>query len=205
MNIEKIIKEIVNKPVYVRNDGMCAGLAEKEYGSLKNCNNGVFLGLGTGIGTAIFIGGRLEESIRSAGHMIIEKDGRRCKCGKYGCFEAYASMKTLKTQIRERLMKEDLSSEQILELLQNRITLEHLEDIINEYISYLAVGISNISRLCSAEVLSIGGSFVHYKDVLFDRLQRELDKIMLPMEKEMTKITLAELGNDAGIIGATLI
>ena len=181
LNIEKIIKEIVNKPVNVKNDGMCAGIAEKEYGSLKNCNNGVFLGIGTGIGTAIFIGGKLEESIRSAGHMIIERDGRRCNCGKYGCFEAYASMKTLKTQVRERLMKEDLSSKQILELLQDRITLEHLDDIISEYIGYLAIGISNISRLCSAEILTIGGSFVYYKDILFDRLQSELDKIMLPM------------------------
>ena len=77
---------------------MCAGLAEKEYGSLKGCNNGVFLSFGTGIGTAVFLHGKLEEEVRSAGHMIIQRDGRKCKCGKNGCYESYASMKALKTR-----------------------------------------------------------------------------------------------------------
>ena len=75
---------------------MCAGLAEKKYGNLKESVNGVFLGIGTGIGTAVFIDGKLIEEIRSAGHMIIERNGRKCNCGKNGCYESYASMKTLK-------------------------------------------------------------------------------------------------------------
>jgi len=205
LNIEKIIREIINKPIYIKNDGMCAGIAEKTYGGLKDCNNGVFLGIGTGIGTAVFINGELQESIRSAGHMIIEKNGRRCNCGKYGCFEAYASMKVLKTKIRERLRNEELSSMQILELLQDQRTLKFLEDIINEYIEYLSIGVSNMARLCSADTLTIGGSFTYFREILFEKLTKELDRIMLPMEKEMTKINLAKLGNDAGIIGATLL
>ena len=82
LDMGKLIKEIINKPIYIKNDGMCAGIAEKAYGSLKECKNGVFLGIGTGIGTAVFIEGKLEENVRSAGHMIIEKDGRKCNCGK---------------------------------------------------------------------------------------------------------------------------
>ncbi len=184
---------------------MCAGIAEKKYGSLKESNNGVFLGVGTGIGTAVFINGKLVEDIRSAGHMIIERHGRKCNCGKNGCYEAYASMKVLKTQLRKGFENKRLSSKEILELLQNQDEMIKVEDIIQEYIEYLAIGISNMARICSSDTVCIGGSFVYYKDILFDRLLCELEKIMIPMEKEMTKIKIATLGNDAGIIGATLI
>ena len=205
LNIERLIKEKIDKAVYLKNDGMCAGIAEKEYGSLKKSVNGIFLGIGTGIGTAVFMHGKLEEDIRSAGHMIIERNGRKCNCGKNGCYEAYASMKVLKTQLRNRFQNENLSSKEILELLKSPEKIAKVEDILKEYIEYLAIGISNMARICSADTICIGGSFVYYKDILFDRLIKELDRIMIPMEKEMTKIKFATLGNDAGIIGATLI
>lgn len=205
LNIQNMIKQKINKPVYTMNDGMCAGIAEKEYGNLKGCNNGVFLGLGTGVGTAVFIHGKLVQDIRSAGHMIIEKNGRKCNCGKNGCYETYASMNAMKTQIKQRLNKKDLSSEEILEQLKNPKVMEKVEDIIKDYIEYVAIGVANFARICSADTLVIGGSFVYYKDILFDRLLNELDRIMIPMEKDMVKVRLAKLGNDAGMIGATKI
>ncbi|MBO5478376.1 MAG: ROK family protein [Clostridia bacterium] len=205
INIVKMVEEILDKPVYIMNDGMCAGIAEKEYGSLKNYRNGVFLGLGTGVGTAVFIKNKLVPEVRSAGHMIIEKNGRKCNCGKNGCYETYASMKALKTMLRQRLGQENLSSKEILEELKNPEKIVQVEDIIKEYIEYVAIGVSNFARMCSAQVIVIGGSFVHYKDILFNPLLKELDRIMIPMEKEMVDIKLATLGNDAGIIGATKI
>ena len=59
--------------------------------------------------------------------------------------------------------------------------------------------------MCSADMVVIGGSFVYFKDILFDKLLKELDRIMIPMEKENLQIKLATLGNDAGIIGATIV
>ena len=132
LNIKNIIKENIDITVRVKNDGMCAGLAEKEYGNLMTSTNGIFLGIGTGIGTAVFIDGELTESIRSAGHMIIEKNGKKCGCGKNGCYEAYASMKTLKENIREYFQNESLSSEDILLLLKDKENLNKLENIIKE-------------------------------------------------------------------------
>lgn len=202
INIVKMVEEIIHKPVYIMNDGMCAGIAEKEYGSLKGCTNGVFLGFGTGVGTAVFINGKLVQEVREAGHMIIERNGRLCNCGKNGCYETYASMKTLKMSLRKRLRQENLTSREILELLKNPLKIEQVEDIIKEYIEYVAIGVSNIASMCSADVLVIGGSFVHYKEILFDRLLQELDRIMTPTEREMVEVRLASLGNDAGIIGA---
>jgi predicted NBD/HSP70 family sugar kinase len=137
--------------------------------------------------------------------MIIQKNGRRCKCGKNGCFEAYASMKVFKTQIRKRFNNEKMSSKEILELLKDESNLKIAEDIIKEYIEYVAIGVSNFARICSADTVAIGGSFIYFKDILFDRLLQELDRIMIPMEKENTSIKIAILGNDAGIIGATKI
>lgn len=134
--------------------------------------------------------------------MIVEKNGRKCTCGKNGCYETYASMKVLKTQIRNRLGNEYLSSKEILQLLKDEKNMKLVEDIIQEYIEYVAIGISNISRLCSVDTLVVGGSFIHYKDILFSKLKKELDRIMIPMEKENFEIKLAKFENDAGIIGA---
>lgn len=202
INIVGIVKEIINKPVHIMNDCMCSGIAEKKYGSLKGCKNGVFLGFGTGVGTAVFINGKLVPEIRGAGHMIIERNGRPCNCGKKGCYETYASMKALKTNLKKRLGRENLTSKQILESLKNPKTMEQVEDIINEYIEYVAIGIANFIRMCSCDVLVIGGSFVHYKDILFDKLLKELEIIMPKEEREKVNIRLAKLGNDAGIVGA---
>lgn len=137
--------------------------------------------------------------------MIIEKDGRKCTCGRNGCYETYASMKALKTQLRRRFQNEDLSSKELLVLLHTPQNQEKVEDILQNYIEYLAIGIANITRICSSDVLAIGGSFVYYQDILLDRLKKQLDKVMTPYERETLEIRIAKLGNDAGMIGATQI
>lgn len=199
-----MVKEKIEVQTITRNDGICAGIAEKEYGALKGCKNGVFLGFGTGVGTAVFINGKLEENVRSAGHIIIQKDGKECNCGRKGCYETYASMKVLKNEIRERFGNRELSSKEILDLLQDTKNLEKVEDIIKNYIEYLSIGVANFARICSADMIVIGGSFIYFKDILFCRLQKELDKIIPKNERENLQVKLATLGNDAGIIGATI-
>ena len=86
LNLENVIKQKLDKPVYMKNDGMCAGIAEKEYGALQGVDNGIFLSLGTGIGCAVFVRGQLIEEIRGFGHMIVQKNGRQCKCGRFRLF-----------------------------------------------------------------------------------------------------------------------
>ena len=98
----------------------------------------------------------------------------------------------------------DLSSKEILELLQQTKNLEKLEDIIQNYIEYVSIGVANFARICSADMVAMGGSFVYFKDILFNKLQKELDRIIPKNERENLQIKLATLGNDAGIIGATI-
>ena len=93
-NLSKEIEEHYGVPVKIANDALCAAKAEKEYGNLKDSKKAVFLCLGTGIGGATII----ENNIYSSeyGHMVIQKEGIKCHCGKKGCYETYSSMKAFK-------------------------------------------------------------------------------------------------------------
>ena len=94
-------------PIKMRNDAKCAALAEVKRGALKNYKRTIFLTLGTGIGGAVIIDNHLLNTGNfpgcEFGHIIIQKDGIQCNCGKKGCFEKYASMKAFKNNLREAL------------------------------------------------------------------------------------------------------
>ena len=118
------LQKTINLPMQIRNDSKCAAIAEKYYGSLKNADDCVFLCLGTGIGAAVFMGGKLLEPKRYAGfeigHIVIEKDGKPCNCGKNGCFETYASIRALKRNIAEALeIENDFSGKYLSEILSD--------------------------------------------------------------------------------------
>lgn len=187
--------------VTLSNDGYLAAIAEKKYGSLQDADNAMFLCIGTGIGSAIINSGAIIPS--EIGHTIIKEDGNICNCGRQGCFETYASMKVFKENIINiQDINKNTSSEEIKNiLLQNK--KQEIEDYINEYIEYLEIGISNIINTIHPETICIGGGFVYFEEILFQRL---LEKISISTYKfNKPKIVLAKLRNDAGIIGATLI
>ena len=97
------IEKKLNKKVFMRNDAKCAALCEKKYGNIKEYKNVIFLTIGTGIGGAYFYNNKLVRPTSKegfeVGHMVINKNGKKCRCGKEGCFEEYASIKTLKDKI----------------------------------------------------------------------------------------------------------
>ena len=204
-----ILKEYYNVEVNVRNDAKCAALAEKKIGNLQNYDDSVFLCLGTGIGGATFINGRMLEYAKHIGseygHMIIKKDGLNCKCGNKGCFEKYASMKSLKNGVIDLLkLDENTSSEKILEILINKVNKneEKVNNYIDEYIDNLLTGLSNIINIIEPEAICIGGSFVYYEKVLYTKLIEKINS--RKYNCNIPEIVLAKLGNDAGMIGALL-
>lgn len=210
VNIEEMIKKHYNTSVILKNDAKCAGLAEKTYGTMKEYNDGVFLAIGTGIGSAIFLNNELLTANRNVGfeigHTIIQKNGLQCNCGKSGCFETYCSMKAFKNNIKDALnIPEPLSGKAYVELIQNNINKKEVEKVINEYIDNLIIGLSNIVDVFEPQVICLGGGFVHYKDILYDRLIDEFNKRKYVFNKDsLPEIKLAILGNDAGIIGAVI-
>lgn len=210
LDIAKMIQKYYNIPVNIRNDGKCSALAEKKYGSLKEYNDCIFLCLGTGIGAGVFLDGKLLETKRAPGfeigHMVINKNGIRCNCGKTGCFETYCSMKRFKDNVRAILnLNSDISAVELLDIIEKNKDNLRLKDLIDEYINNLIIGFSNLIDIFEPEAISLGGSFVYFRDVFYDKLVSEFNKRKYYFNKDIkTEIKLAMLGNDAGIIGATI-
>ena len=200
-DLAKILEEHYQIPVKLQNDALCAAKAEKEYGNLKDVKKGVFICFGTGIGGPTIINEEVSPS--EFGHMIIEKNGKSCSCGKRGCFETYSSMRAFKNEIVEVLgINVEATSEEILKFLIKNKDDENANKCIDEYINTLCIGLSNIINIINPEQICIGGSFTYFEDILYKRLLEKAQLISYQFDKP--KIVLAKLKNDAGIIGATL-
>ena len=209
-------------PAVLLNDANCAAIAESA--EHVNCGNMVYLMLSNTVGGAVMYensnvimtaGNELEavdmyrgDNWRSAefGHMVIHPGGRTCYCGKKGCFEKYASMKALKTNLRQILdLDEKTRGQELLDIIRKNPKDEKINKVINEYIEYLSIGISNLINIFEPEAIGIGGSFVYFSDVLLDRLiQNIIKKQYLFNKREELIIIPAALGNDAGIIGSVI-
>lgn len=213
LNLEKKLKNAlgVNIDVKVGNDGKCAALAEKKYGSLKEYEDCIFLCIGTGIGGAAFINGHLLEPKRNPGfeigHIIIKKDGEKCKCGNCGCFEVYCSKRKFKNQMQEILgINEYISAVELTKVIKDNISDVRVSRLLEEYIDNLSIGIANIINIFEPEAISIGGSMSHYEEVIIEKLREKINNGEHLFNKEnVPKILTAQAGNNAGIIGATLI
>lgn len=208
------LQEKIELPIKIRNDAKCAGIAENMYGCLKEYDRSVFLTLGTGIGGAVFLDHQLlKGSVKpgyEVGHMVIEKNGIPCNCGRKGCFERYASMKVFKDNLRNTLHLDNTTKgEELLDIIRKNSPeskdYELIENVISEYIENLSIGIQNLICIFEPEVIGIGGSFVHFKDVLLERLKKKLLELnKYDIQRQNIKIETAIFGNDAGIIGAIL-
>lgn len=215
LNIENFnIVEELNKKIdlsmHIRNDAKCAALAEHKYGCIRSSKNALFLTLGTGIGGAVIYNNNLLEAKGvpgfELGHMIIERNGKQCKCGNKGCFETYSSMKVLKNNLRRAIGKDETTrGEELLQMLREKGDKEPFKTVVDTYIEYLAIGISNLINIFEPETIGIGGSFVYFEDVLLERLKQKILELDLLFNKRAEiKIYPAVLGNDAGIIGSVL-
>ena len=208
-NIVSEINKYFNIPIILRNDAKCAAIAEKEYGSLKKYDDALFLTIGTGIGGAVYLGGKLLKPKKyegfEIGHMVIQKNGLECNCGRKGCFEKYASMKAFKYMVQQEFEKKDLRGEEIKELLEDNKNSERTKKVVEKYIGYLSTGIANLINIFEPQIISMGGSFVYFKDILLEKLEVELNKNgVLFNNQEIPKITIAKLKNDAGMIGSVI-
>ena len=227
----KILEQKFNLPFSVKNDSKAAGIAEFKFGSLTGKKDAIFLCLGTGIGSAVFLNEKLLQSNKhigfELGHMIIDKNGLECNCGKRGCFETYCSIKRFKDKTKEILNIGDISPEKLLEEIKKYVNITsynketflgqnakieesnnnsiRLKLLIAEYIDNLIIGLSNIIDIFEPEVICLGGSFVFYKDIFYKILITEMNKRKYVFNKDsIPEIVLANLKNDAGIIGAVL-
>lgn len=208
-NIKKILEEKLKLQVNVKNDAKCAAIAEYKFSNLKEYKNVLFFTLGTGIGGAYIYNGKLMEGSifegMEVGHTIIKAGGIHCNCGKFGCFEKYGSILVFKNKVIERLnLSYDISGPD----LRKEIALneEKINDIKKEYINDLGIGISNLVNIFEPDAVVIGGGFARYDYMLLNDLKELLNNsnFLFNQRKDLI-IQVAKLGNDAGIIGASIL
>lgn len=199
-------------PMKLKNDAKAAAEAEHTYGALQGYDDAIFLCLGTGIGSGVFLNGKLLKANKHVGfelgHMIIDKDGLECNCGKKGCFETYCSIKRFKERVQKALNISNriyVGAPDLIRKINENMGNEKIQQLIDEFIENMIIGLSNIIDIFEPEAICLGGSFVFFKDIFYDKLVSELNNRKYYFNKgEAPRIVIAKLNNDAGIIGATI-
>lgn len=226
--IADLLKEYLGiKKVYIENDANAAAKAEAIAGAAKGAKYSVMITLGTGLGGGIVLNGQVYSGFNHAGaelgHIVIQKDGKQCTCGRRGCWETYSSATGLANMTREHLIKarqegrKTIIEDMIGGNLDNcnaRVSFSAMKqgdqvgkEIVDEYISYLASGIATIINIFQPNVLSIGGGVCGEKDYLLKPLKEAVfaQTYTKGDAAKQTQIKIAELGNDAGIVGAAVL
>lgn len=213
---------ISKENIAIGNDANVAALAEATVGSAKGAESSVMVTLGTGVGSGIVLNGKLLTGCACGGaeigHMVIEYGGRKCSCGRHGCFEAYGSATALVAFTREKFA--ETNSPIIAEMCDGdpakiggktafaamRKGDKAAAEVVDYYISHLACGIANIINIFQPEILLIGGGICNEGDPLLLPLKEKVAKECYSADDSCkTEIRIAQLGNDAGIIGAAAL
>ena len=209
-------EERLGLKVKVDNDVNVITLGEMWKGAGKGHKNVLGIAVGTGIGGGIIIDGNLVSGKNGTageiGHSKVVKDGKLCGCGQKGCWEAYASATGLireaqgrlivnkKNKLYEDTKGREVEAKDIFDAAKDGD--EFSMDIVDYEVDYLALGISNLLNILDPEIIVMGGGVSLAGDFLLDKLRERLKKYALPSALEGLEIVEAELGNDAGILGA---
>ena len=211
--------------VHAENDANAAAWGEAVAGAARGTTNSVMITLGTGVGGGVIIDNKVMSGFNYAGgelgHIVIEKGGVPCSCGRRGCWAAYSSATGLIRMTKEKLEecraagRKTVMEEMVAAKgkVSGRTAFDAMragdeagKEVVDKYISYLATGLTDIVNIFQPEVLSIGGGLSGERDTLLAPLVP-----IVNAEKygsgtvPDTKICIAELGNDAGIIGAAFL
>ena len=207
INLPGILSKEFNIPTYLKNDVKCSAICEKTIGHLKEYDNAFFMTLGTGIGGAYFYKNELVVPNKypgfEIGHMIIEKNGTECKCGRKGCFEEYASMRIFRRKIEELMQIEKLTSYKMFEIIESKEKINEVNRVIDEYVENLSIGISNLINIFEPDCICIGGSFSYYAPIFMEKLTERVKANF--KNRDIPNIIVAKFENDAGIIGASML
>lgn len=197
-------------PVVVGNDANLMGLGETRYGAARGCSDVVFLTVGTGIGGAVIIGGRLFGGYANRGtelgHVPLIADGERCACGAVGCLEHYASTSALVRRFAARAMERGLEFDsEINGELISRLYSEGeplAVECMNEHFYYLGRGIAGFVNIFSPQRVVIGGGLAESGPVYLEKIRENVRNNVIADCAVNTEIVTAQLGNRAGLIGA---
>lgn len=221
--VKMLSERLEGKPVIMENDANAAAYGEYMAGALKGARNAIAITLGTGVGGGVIIEGKIFSGSNFAGaelgHTTIVVDGRPCTCGRHGCWETYASatglIKTTKEYMQDAPKDSPLWTlvQGDIDQVNGRTAFDAMrqgdpigQKIVDEYIHYLSEGIVNMINIFQPDILCIGGGISNERETLLAPVREFVEKQQYAMNSsKKTQVCRAELGNDAGIIGAALL
>lgn len=222
--MQKMLSERLDgKPVYMENDANAAAFGEYMAGALKDAKVAMAITLGTGVGGGIIIDGKIFSGSNFAGaelgHTVIVADGWPCTCGRLGCWEAYASATGLIKRTKQHMDEAPKDSplwtiaEGDINKVNGRTAFDAMRQgdpvgkkIVDEYVKYLSVGLINMINVFQPNILCVGGGVGNEGENLLVPVREIVDKEQYGHNPDAkTKICKAQLGNDAGIIGAAML
>jgi glucokinase len=219
--LRDLIANAVGLPATLDNDANCATYGEWWLGAGRNVNTLVGLTLGTGIGGGIVLNGEIFHGVSDAaaeiGHMTIDSTGRRCKCGNYGCLEAYASGPAIALRAVEGL---EAGTESLLPALVNgrledvtaatvyeAVVLgdPYANEVMRETAKFLGTGVANILNILNPEMVVIAGGVTRAGEHLFVPLRAEVRRRAFKSAEDACQIVSGQLPGTAGVIGAAAV
>ncbi|MGE5587081.1 MAG: ROK family protein [Clostridia bacterium] len=218
-----LMEQALNVPVHIENDANLAALGEARYGAGRGSKNMIYITVSTGIGGGLILGGEIYSGSSFAagevGHMTItDEDGSpQCGCGNYGCLEALASGPAIARMARELIRHGEETM--ILDLVRGNVELVTSEvvgraalagdaaaiAILGKAADYLGIGIANLVNILNPDTVVIGGGVSKVGEILLKPVREVVAERALKPAFEAVKIVRAELGADAGVVGAVCL
>lgn len=216
-NVKEEIEKGTNIKFAVDNDANVAALGERWKGAGENADDVVFITLGTGVGGGIITNGKLVHGMGAGGevgHMNVHPGGYLCTCGNRGCLEAYASATGVVRVARDMAEEyagnsklkqltddgEEVTSKLVFDLAKENDPLAKM--VVDRVCNYLGLACANFASILNPSAIVIGGGVSAAGQFLLDQVKNYFNEYAFPTVKSSTEIKLAQLGNEAGVIGA---
>jgi len=202
--VARDLGELLGLHVTLENDANAAGYAEHLYGAARDLQNSIFVTISTGIGGGIFVEDKVIRGAYGAagevGHMTLLPDGPLCGCGHYGCWEALAAGRAI-ARDASHSYGFPVTTPQVFERAQagERLALK----VVNQAARFTGLGLANLLKAFDPDGFVIGGGMMKAGDFYIDRIQAAADEFAQGFPE--VHIYLAELGTDAGVIGAASV
>ena len=219
--LEALFRKHLDLPVLLGNDADCAAVGEWSCGAGRGTKHFVVITLGTGVGGGMILNGKLYSGCGAGGevgHIVIKQDGVPCNCGRRGCWEAYASAPGLIRETKEAMEQHPESALHAVAAanggVEGRTAFQAAEQgdetalaVCRAYAEYLAAGLTNLVNILHPEAVALGGGVAAAPEHLLLEPVREIvaRECYARHVDQVPRIIRAELGNDAGIIGAAML
>ncbi len=219
--IAKMIEDEFQIPTKIDNDVRCAALGELNFGAGKGCENFVCITVGTGVGSGLVVNGKLVRGAANAageiGHIKLQmNDGPICGCGDTGCLEAFASGPSIVAMAQDYLKSGKSTKFRELAGAEGEITpylvakaaeagdpvARRIFEIIG---TYLGMGLTSVINLLNPEKVIIGGGVAEAGELLLAPVRKTIQERAMVVARESVEIVPAQLGNSAGVIGASML